>query len=170
MGRRPWSPRPLRRKVPWRKVGVPRYLTHYWDNETWEANRGRRGTLSAIYGNQFFRRGVAIGDLVYVVTVRNGNLLLGGRLEVGSRTKYDKPIVAEWMEEIRAKPDSATDFDAAMEVPRELAERLVITSYRGPVALKFDEAGLYHQRMRTMRELTPESAAELECLLDLRPH
>ena len=100
------------------------------------------------------------------MTVREGNLFVGGRLEVGSRTKHDQPVLADWKEEIRAKPDSATEFDATREVPRELGERLVVLSSRGPVTLEFDESGLDHQRMRTMRELSAASAAELDRLLE----
>ena len=166
MARPLWTPRPRKAKPLWRKANAPRYFRHYWDNETWEANGNAQRTLNAIYGNQFFRRSVAIGDIVYVVTVRNGILFLGGRLEVGTRTRHDQPILADWAQEIRAKPNTATAFNATREVPRELAERLIILSSRGPVTLEFDEYGLNHQKMRTMRELSTGSAAELDRLID----
>ncbi len=165
MPRRPWSPPPHKRSEVLRKPGSPRYFTHYWDNDTWEANRGVRGSLNAIYGNQFFRRGVALGDIIYVVTVQDGKLFLGGRLQVGSRTKHEEPVVDDWKEEISAKPDTATEFNAARVIPKKTAAQLVFLSVQGPRTLTFEGTRIYHQRMRTMRELDPASAAALELLL-----
>jgi hypothetical protein len=62
------------------------YFTHYWEGKTcdemfalgWEGK-----PLDHTAGKIFKRRGVAVGDKVYVVNIVKGILLLIGRMEVG---------------------------------------------------------------------------------------
>ena len=60
-------------------------FTHYWTNETVAAHQasGFEGIpLVHTAGNLFEPRGVKAGDKVFVVTVRQGDLFLIGRMVV----------------------------------------------------------------------------------------
>src|ERR1051326_7119582 len=62
---------------------MPRAFTHYWKNATWDAEQESvGGILDHAASNQFSTRGVSSGDAIYVIAVRSGDLLLGGRLDV----------------------------------------------------------------------------------------
>lgn len=80
------------------------YFTHYWQNDTWELNRKedfQETVLAHISGNSFLKRGVEIGDSVYVVTVKKGKLYLCGKLIVGKFCS-----VEEIAEDLGLSPDN----------------------------------------------------------------
>lgn len=56
-------------------------LLSYWKPETADANLERGGLLNHAASDQFHR--VHVGDTVWVVTVRTGDLRLLGRIKVG---------------------------------------------------------------------------------------
>src|ERR1035438_7765925 len=56
----------------------PRYWTCYWREKYWFVNEEYAPVESA--GGSFRRRGVSGGDVMYVISQRAGQLLLGGRM------------------------------------------------------------------------------------------
>ncbi len=64
------------------------YFTHYWTNKTWEneillcAEDKRYCVLNHSASNEFEKRGVSEGDYVYIVTNIDGEMYLGGRIDV----------------------------------------------------------------------------------------
>lgn len=124
-------------------------------------------------GEQFRRRGVKVGDFIYVATVVKGRLFLAGRMQVcrilsqRETEAYlkDKNI---WKASIHlvAKSNAATPIRLNRIVPLAVVERLRFISGKGIKQPVFESPGrLYTQTFRTLREMTPDSAAELDKLL-----
>jgi hypothetical protein len=124
----------------------------------------------------FTKRGVSPEDVVYIVSILDGTLLIGGRIiveEIVSRAElvrrrnddrfYD---AAEW---IIAKPDSGTRLDLHRALDPDLTRRLRFTSRKSqPKSLFFaSEAKLDGQTTRGVRELTPESAKLLDRIITI---
>jgi tRNA(Arg) A34 adenosine deaminase TadA len=61
-----------------------RSFTHYWKNSTWVQHQESADgdTLEHTAGNMFIKRGVRVGDRIYVVTVLSGKLYLCGKMAV----------------------------------------------------------------------------------------
>jgi hypothetical protein len=59
---------------------MSRAFTQLWKNETWEAHG--EGRLDHSASNGFLKAGGAVGDAVFIVTVKDGKLLLAGELKV----------------------------------------------------------------------------------------
>ncbi len=156
---------------------MTRRFTHYWTNETWKRERrlqqaGRAGDrLDHIAGNQFVKRGIESGDDVYPVTVLDGALYLLGRLEVDRVCDTGEAArllgttdLYEADDHIIAARSTSMHFD--LEVPTGLTEKLLFVGSRGAQRLKFGPTGrLDRQTLRGVRELHPQSAAELDKLL-----
>jgi Domain of unknown function (DUF3883)/Domain of unknown function (DUF3427) len=154
------------------EVIVPRYFTHYWQNGTVERHRASgHSLLEYAASNVFVDRGVNSGDVVYPVTVLDGELYLVGRLEVErvcdaakaeERLGY-KPFWTASDYVIAADP-TPMQFD--LEVSLEMTRGLRFVTDRTSSGPKFSSPGrLDQQTMRGVRELTPDSAAELDRLL-----
>ena len=151
---------------------MPRYFTHYWGNDTVEAAQvSGEDYLEYVAGNQFVMRGVEVGDTVYPISVVDGVLFLVGRLEVGSvcdlaeardKLGYDPDWKAS--DYLLANNPSPTYFD--LEVPLEVTRRLRFVAGSETEPAKFVSLErLDRQTMRGVRELTQQSASELEKLL-----
>lgn len=158
---------------------VTRHFTHYWTNDTWERERhwqqiGHTGErLNHIASNQFVKRGVESGDVVYPVTVLDGSLYLLGRLEVDKVCDADEAArlletttmnLYEADDHIIAAQPTSKHFD--LQVPTGLTEQLMFVGGRATQRLKFDLSGhLNRQTLRGVRKLHPQSAADLDELL-----
>lgn len=153
------------------------YFTHYWQNETWEINRksNPEGTLlKHISGNSFTKRGVKVGDAVYVVTVKKGKLYLCGKLIVGKfcnvyEVAKDLGLPPEelWQAAEHIAASEATTHLWDLEVPLTITEQLELLSGNEIVYPKFVSPGkLDRQTFRIVRQLEPKSAAMLDKLLD----
>jgi hypothetical protein len=60
------------------------YWICHWQNRYWKHDINPEGKLLRSSGsNMFSKRKVGEGDFIYVVSIRNGVLLLGGRMRVG---------------------------------------------------------------------------------------
>lgn len=152
---------------------MPRYFTHYWTNDTWEnAHRSSApdAPLEHTAGNRFVERGVGPGDFVYVVTIIKGELYLLGRLRVGKVCDTNEAIRTLgtrdlWKASDHVVASESTPKDFNLVVPLEVTKRLVFISDIAK-SLKFRSPGhLDGQTLRGVRELEPESAAELNRLL-----
>src|ERR1035438_7777066 len=60
---------------------ITRYWTTYWREKYWAVNEEHEPVQSS--GGSFRQRGVSIGDVLYIISQRFGQLLLGGRMTVG---------------------------------------------------------------------------------------
>ena len=153
---------------------MPRFFTYYWTNQRWSQRRAAQGQpLRHIASTRFVRRGVRPGDQVYVVTIWHGELYLLGKLVVGALV--DAAAAAPWLgttpdrlweeaEQILAAAATPMDFDRA--VPSAVTRRLRFgagQSARAPMFRAPDQ--LDGQTLRSLRELTAESAARLDRLL-----
>lgn len=153
---------------------MQRYFTHYWANKTWENNSNSEGELlEHIAGNMFFKRGVQLGDIVYVVTVIKGNLYLCGKLEVGLFCNFDEASSILntdnlWEAEEHIIASKGTQMKYDLGVPLEIVRKLRFVSGSKVSGLKFrssNENKLDEQTLRTLRELSVESAIEFDNLL-----
>lgn len=151
-----------------------KFFTHYWSNNTWSANRDSEEPLDYIAGNQFSTRGVEVGDTIYVVTVLEGKLYLGGKMTVGyhcgpveaaRRLPYDAADLWEANEYLIA--ERATPLDLSREVSSQLVQSLSFVTEKGMTRSPiFSRPGhLNEQTMRGVRQLTANSAAALDALL-----
>ncbi|TCK16978.1 hypothetical protein DFR30_0198 [Thiogranum longum] len=154
-----------------------KYFTQYWTNDQWKletdhANRGYTA-LDHTAGNQFRKAGVGIGDVIFVVTVKKGQLFLGGKIvvtklcsqsEAENLFKTDFGLYQANEHLIGSKnPDR---FRPTLKVPVKIVEALYFESSDGPKPLKFKSQGVLDQQtLRGVRRLTPRSAEELSKLL-----
>lgn len=156
---------------------MARCFTHYWKNETWDDHEDsgwfRRHHLEHAAGNLFESRGVGVGDLVYIVTVKQGRLFLGGRMRVEKITaqtecdEYFGESLWPASTHLIASKAASTPMRFDCVVPGELVRRLRFVSHEGPKPPCFDASGqLDRQTLRGVRELTRESAALLDSVLE----
>jgi hypothetical protein len=150
---------------------------HYLPRKTYESLRrypaGTRYTWTS--GNQFQKRGVSKDDLVYEVSNVDGDLALLGRLTVDrilppretekervEERKKDKEFISE-------APGSASILCMDITVPLHVVRKLECRTSSGTSSLTLREGKLDRQTLRTLRELTGESARLLDGYLSW-PH
>ena len=147
---------------------VTKSYTYYWKNSELHWHDDDYQTLDHAVSNLFRVRGVKVGATVYIVTIVDGNVHLGGALRVDKI--LTQRAVRTWFGD-----NSIEGKDhIVMENPGPFYKQLVIpTSVLR--ALRFDEdkslvfksAGtLDTQTLRGIRELTPSSAEKLANLLE----
>ena len=124
----------------------------------------------------FRKRGVSSGDIVYIVSVLDGILLLGGSMtvdEVVSRAELVRRRnsnsffdVAEW---IVAKPGTGTRLDLHREIDPALTRKLLVASRNAQPKHLFFRADdkLDGQTTRGIREITAESAELLNQIISV---
>lgn len=152
---------------------MSRYFTHYWQNSTWFHNQDVNAggdLLDHIAGNLFTKRGVGVGDVIYVVTVLSGNLYLCGKMvaakicDAHQAARYlgcQAEDLWEASEHIVAAEATPRRFDLA--VPLTVTAGLRFIGGKNPKSLKFATPGfLDQQTLRGVRELVPNSALELD--------
>lgn len=162
---------------------MPRYWTNHWQNRNWTTEDPSTAPEPLEYSgsNLHLKRGVAAGDIVYIVSLQNGQLLLGGRLTVGEIVSRDEAVArvghnrlwdaSDW---IVAERDSGTPFDTRRRLAPGIARELHFVSQKaGTRRLCFNaDDYLNNQATRGIRELTRESARLLDdiiALTDSRP-
>jgi hypothetical protein len=140
-------------------------FTHYWRSDTWDTYRGR--TIPYSGGNGLVKRGLQVGDRIYVVTVRDGSLYVGGYLDVGQlvdRQTARKIMGREvWEAEEFAIPKNPQHFLENRRVPLNVTRSLRFRPAEKGLVFSGDQ--LDRQTLRGLRELTPESAEALESLI-----
>ncbi len=155
---------------------MSRYFTHYWQNSTWQNSQesGAEGDLlSHTAGNLFAKRGVEVGDTVYVITVKGGTLYLCGKMISGKIVDAHKAakyfgLHAEdlWEASDHIVASAATPKRFDLSVPLTVTAGLRFVSGKKSTILKFVARGqLDQQTLRGVRELEPSSALELDALL-----
>jgi hypothetical protein len=153
---------------------MSRFYTHYWKNETCDdyIRRGFEGSRAVYHArNTFLKKGVSPGDIVYSVSIVNGELLLISRLEVG--TILPREAAATLLQVAPHQLFQATDYLIARAattlrfgtiVPVEVTRQLRFVSGDDFVGLVFkdtDDSRLDTQTLRGVRELTERSASLL---------
>lgn len=154
---------------------MTKFFTHYWQNHTWVNNVDdvpEGELLEHTAGNLFKSRGVEIGDVVYIVTVKKGNLFLGGCLTVGKicnvkqAARELKTTPAKlWIADEHVIASEATTIQKNLRVSLETTKKIRFVSSNNST-LKFTAPGnLDKQTLRGVRQLT-EASANLfdECL------
>lgn len=149
-----------------------RYWICHWKNRYWrdDVNPEFR-PLTASGSDRFRERGVSPSDRLYIVSLANGHLLLGGRLTVerivtrrkaiemlGTTGLYDAD---EWA---MAQRNSGTPLILYRRLAPDVTRQLRVLSPRdGPKELFFVSRNhLDNQATRGIRELTRESAELLD--------
>lgn len=155
------------------KEGVapgPRFWTHYWKNDTWDEESDE--PLDHAASNVFHSRGVAAGDRVYVVTVRDGHLYLGGVITVDAvvgQSEAERRLGKSsiWAADDHVIAKESGPFVRDRQVADEVARGLRFLPNGEP--MEFKEGAIDTQTMRGVRELAPESAALLDRELEEEP-
>ncbi len=152
-----------------------RYWTVHWQNRYWHNRSNPEGEpIQAAGSNQFIRRGVSPGDSVYVVSLRAGRLLLGGRMTAKKIVSRDEASritgssnlypAHEWVVDPERE---GTRLNLQLGLDAELAKKIRVITKSGVIAYTFvTEPELDTHTTRGVRELTPESAALLDRILD----
>ena len=158
---------------------MSKYFTHYWTNQTW-IHQKKYSSIDSIgsllvhtAGNLFSKRGIDIGDEIYVVSVIKGKLYLCGKLIVGKICNIEEAAAIlnsevgdlwEASEHIIASAATAQHFH--LEVPLEIIQKLRFKSGKELKSLVFSSPSyLDQQTLRGFREINSESASELDNLL-----
>jgi hypothetical protein len=157
-----------------------RHWICHWKNRYWKDAINPEGEpLRSSGSGVFSKRGVSPDDALFVVSILDGTLLLGGRMIVGEivsraelvrRRNHDGFYPAdEW---IVAKADSGSRLDLHRALDPEVTRRLLFTSRKSqPKALFFaSDTKLDGQTTRGIRELTPESARLLDRIITITDH
>jgi hypothetical protein len=155
--------------------GLARFWTCYWMFSSWRTDINGEGPVCSSGSNTFRKRGVSVGDVAYVVSLKAGQLYLGGRMtvrEIVSRSemlrlwKSDNLYNAEeWIVDPEQK---GTLLHLHRRLSPILTKQLWFESKAGPRALKFvSDTKLDNQAIRGVRELTPDSAALFDRIIEV---
>ena len=156
--------------------GDVKYWTQYWKNSTCEMMKPHEGQpLDHAASNEYSRRGVAAGDWLYVVTVVKGDLHLIGRMKVdrvASQAEAARILGTTDIWEASgyclstSSEASPMRFDVMVSRGDRDLPRFFTRS--GLSSLKVDEEGrLDQQTLRSIRELTEESARLLDKYIEV---
>jgi hypothetical protein len=155
---------------------MSRYFTHYWRNSTWRYNQdtGEGEPLDQTSGNQFMKRGVSQGDIVYVVTVISGKLYLCGRMVVDEIMPTDAAakhfgcsVDDLWEADEHLISHDAMPMRFSLSLPFKTTMQLRFPSGRSLKQLKCIAPGqLDSQTLRGVRELDEASAHILDEFLE----
>jgi hypothetical protein len=152
-----------------------RYWTCHWQIKDWRPDVNDEGQpIDHNAGNSFRKLGVASGDHIYVISLKGGQLFLGGRTVAG-RIVDTAEAVRElgtdnlWngQEHLLSQKGSGTRLDLHRRLSPELTRQLKFIFKDGPRQLFFVSANeLYNQATRGVKELTPQSAELLDRIID----
>jgi hypothetical protein len=147
---------------------MARYWTCHWQSRLWRDDiNAEFDPIDGSGSNQFRKRGVAPGDVVYIVSLSGGRLYLGGRMPVrrivsrpeavrifGTDNLYEAD---EWViDEERSGTPLHLHRRLAPEVTRQIRCIMADGSERGLCFV--DQDNLDGQATRGIRRLAPESA------------
>jgi len=155
-----------------------RYFTQYCPNEDWfeEQEVLEREPAARLFdytaSSLFRRRGAAVGDHLYLVTVLSGRLYIAGKMEIGeivslaeATRRFPKG------ERLFQVPDHlfarrVTPLDYTRSVPISITARLLFYKGGSLAPLKFSKPGwLDSQTLRGIREMPQKTAETLDALL-----
>ena len=162
---------------------MPRYFTNYWKNDNCEhyLKQGLDGEpLDHTAGSRFNRSGVGSvageRDYVYVMTVLEGRLCLIGKMEVKGPAVTQKQAAAllsykpyDAPEHLMAKACTPMRFNwkdpVSISTTRALEFKVPGTNRTRRLKFRPGTTLLDPQTLRSVRQLTPQSAVRLDALL-----
>jgi hypothetical protein len=148
---------------------MAQFFTYCWQHREMLLKRDGEPVYAA-YGSQFARRGIVPGDEVYIVSVHSGRVHLLGKMLVRAVTHS----ADDYRRLVGREPYPAAEYLVAeactparlVPLPHELARGLRFLRGNKLVGLTFrDEALVDRQSLRSVRRLSPASAAALDQLL-----
>jgi hypothetical protein len=155
---------------------VARFWTCHWQFRLWRDDINTEFEPVCSSGsNSFTKRGVSVGDSVYIVSLAGGQLYLGGRMVVKRIVTREEAVrlwdddnlydAAEWI----VDPDQqGTPLHLHRRLAPAVTKRLRFESKAGPKEPFFvSETELDNQATRGVRELTRESAALLDQIIEV---
>jgi hypothetical protein len=152
-----------------------RFWTTHWRFRNWPQDYDGK-PLRRTAGDSFGKRDISIGDTVYIISLNDGQLYLGGRLvvkQIISRQKaiklYDDKLLYPAKEWVVALEHSGTPFDPHRRLSPKLTKQLRFVTKSDRSKELFFISGttrLYNQATRGVRELTGHSAALLDRIID----
>jgi len=149
-----------------------KYFTHYWTNETWEREKNRNligELLDHTAGNLFKKRGVGIGDAVYIVTVIKGKLFVCVKVIVSKIC--DEAQAAKILNDYELWENATDHIITSESTPINwnnevaLADTKQLKFISGSKIINLDfktPTKLDQQTLRGVRQLEPKSAAILD--------
>ena len=159
---------------------MARFWTSYWQFRYWRPDVNDEGEpVSSSWSNQFRRRGVASGDIAYIISMSGGQLYLGGRMTVKlvlSKSEFarlralDIDSLFDAAEECILDPDEETGtlLHLRRRLSPTLTKQIRFQTSSGPKEPFFvNKTDLDKQATRGIRELTPESAEFLDRIIDI---
>ena len=154
-----------------------RFFTQYCPNEQWfeeqeelEINPNAR-FFDYTASSLFLKRGVSVGDYLYLVTVISGRLYLAGKMEIGEIVSLAGAVRRFEGERLFQVSDHlfarrVTPLDYTRDVPLQITARLLFFKEKRLATLKFSKPGwLDSQTLRGIREMPRETAEKLDELL-----
>ena len=154
-----------------------RFWTNHWRHSSWRNDLNEEyKPLRHASSNTFRRRGVSPGDMVYIVSIADGQLLLGGRMTVKRIVSTDQAAqilrndnLYEASEHIIGKGSDGTPLNLHRRFAPAVARQLrFVSPNSNPKGLPFiSDTHLDGQATRGIRELTPESAALLDQIIEV---
>ncbi|MGH7172518.1 MAG: hypothetical protein ACRELG_19740 [Gemmataceae bacterium] len=148
---------------------MKQFFTYCWQHREVLLHKDGEPVGSA-YGSQFSRRGIEPGDEVYIVSVHRGRLHALGKMRVRAVLQS----ADEYRHLLGVEPFPAAEYIVAeactparrQEVPEQLTRALRFVRGKRLVPLSFSEESMVdRQSLRSVRRLSPESAAALDELL-----
>jgi hypothetical protein len=156
---------------------MSRFFTHYWSDELCETHyrAGFSGTpLDFTAGDGFLRAGVEEGDMLYVISVYDGQVMLIGKMVVGRiLTSYSEalaliaPDVEEAPEYVLAAEETASEqYFTRQLMMEETGDMRLLTPDGSSKPLKFADGEEVDARaLAGVHEITPASAVLLDQVL-----
>lgn len=154
---------------------MPRFWLCHWQFRYWNALHNQPGVpVIASGSNSFSKRGVSPGDYLYVVSISEGHLYLGGRMRVsriGTRNEAVRALGHDglWDAEEWALGSSreGTPLNLRRRLSNDVTRQILYIPSKGPVKpLAFKAPNrLDEQATRGLREIVPESAKLLDRVL-----
>jgi hypothetical protein len=152
-----------------------RYWTFHWQFRFWRNDINTEfEPLDSSGSNNFVKRGVLVGDVVYVVSLSGGQLYLGGRMTVKQIVSRTEAVSIFRTQNLYHADEWVIDKDPS-GTPLNLHRRLApeITRQIRCVMADGSERGLFFvsdthldvQATRGIRQLTPESAELLDRII-----
>lgn len=156
---------------------APRFWTCHWEIRNWRPDINTEyESIDCSASNTLTKRGVSRGDFAYVISLAQGHLMLGGRFKVSRVEPYTRALTLLRTSNIYrrdevcvAQPGTGTPLNLHRRLAPSVSRQIrFLSPDGGPKGLCFvSEAQLDRQATRGIRELTPESAALLDRIIDL---
>lgn len=156
--------------------GEKRYWLCHWQKRFWRGDVNvEHEPIRASGSNRFGVRRVRRGDVIFVVSQSEGQLMLGGRLTVGkivSRAQAVRTLKDDGLYDASDWAIALKGSGSPLRLHRRLApdvsrQLMFVSEGNEPRPIAFtSRTKLDRQSTRGVRELTPESAALLERIIE----